>query len=200
MNMRRFSYGLLLTFAGAIFVAGCGDDPPPATPPQPAEAPAAEATPPPPPKEEPPPPPPAKPAKERFQGKFVQAFDGQVKDNAEAAAVNAAGKNKDGGPKDQKKYDASLDKTKTATADNTLQNTGDMFEWDLKGKPVHKVHYEVANGTDTALSIKLGKDDQSKKDMKAQAVDITFSDENTFSMKDPFAPGGKGKTLVFKRQ
>jgi len=201
MNIRRLSYGILLTLAAAVLPA-CGDD-------KPAEAPAntaapeaaapagsGEAAPPPEAKKEEPPPPPAKPAKEKFQGKFAQDFSGEVKDTADADAKKKAG----AADKDGKKYNAEMAKAEAAVKDNTLENTGDMLTWNVKGKPAHKIHYEVANSTDTALSIKLGKDDQTKKDLKGAQVDITFSDDNTFSVKDPFAAAGKGKALVFKRQ
>jgi hypothetical protein len=200
MNNRRLSYGLLFTFAAAL--AACGGDPPPPaeTPaPPPAEpAPAAEApaSPPPAKVDAPPPPPPAKPAKEKIVGKFVQDFAGEVKDSAEAAAKKAAG----AADKDGKKFNAAMQKSQEATAANQLELTADTLVWSQKGKPVHKVKFEVENSTDTALSIKLGKDEQTKKDLKGQKVEITFSDDNTFSMKDPFAAAGKGQTLVFKRQ
>jgi len=201
MNNRRLSYGILLTLAAAILPA-CGGDAPAETPantaaPEASAAPAAEAPPPAEPKKEEPPPPPAKPAKEKFQGKFAQDFSGEVKDAADAHAKQVAGKT----DKDNKKYNAEMAKAETATHDTTLENTGDTIVWSLKGKPVHKIHYEVANSTDTALSLKLGKDDQTKKDLKGAQLDITFSDDNTMSVKDPFAvPAGKGKTIVFKRQ
>jgi hypothetical protein len=199
MNNRRLSYGILLTLAAAILPA-CGGDAPPETPantaaPEASAAPVAEA-PPPEPKKEEPPPPPAKPAKEKFQGKFMQDFSGEIKDAADVHAKQVAGKT----DKDNKKYNAEMAKAETATHDNTLENTGDTLTWNLKGKPLHKIHYEVANSTDTALSLKLGKDDQAKKDLKGAQIDITFSDDNTMSVKDPFAPAGKGKALVFKRQ
>ncbi|HVY46696.1 MAG TPA: hypothetical protein VHB21_12495 [Minicystis sp.] len=203
MNNRRLSYGILLTLAAAFLPACGGDNPPPEMPantaaPEPAPPPASAeaAAPPPEPKKEEPPPPPAKPAKEKFQGKFAEDFSGDVKDAADKHAKTVAGKN----DKDNKKYNAEMAKAEAAAKTNTLENTGDMFVWNLKGKPVHKVHYEVANSTDNNLSIKLGKDDQTKKDYKGQQVDVTFTDDNTFSMKDPFAPAGKGVTLVFKRQ
>jgi hypothetical protein len=202
MNNRRLSYGILLTLAAA-FLPACGGDAPPETPantaaPEAAPAPSAEPAPPPPEakKEEPPP---AKPAKEKFQGKFVQDFSGDFKDAADAHAKTVAGKT----DKDNKKYNAEMAKSEAAVKDNTLENTGDTLTWSLKGKPVHKIHYTVANSTDTALSLKLGKDDQTKKDLKDLPIDISFSDDNTFSVKDPFAPpGGKGKVnvYVFKRQ
>src|ERR1700759_16552 len=201
MNNRRLSYGILLTLAAAILPA-CGGDAPAEAPANTAapEASAAPAAAPPAPapeakKEEPPPPPP-KPAKEKFQGKFQQDFSGEVKDAADAHAKQVAGKT----DKDNKKYNAEMAKAETATHDTTLENTGDTIVWNLKGKPVHKIHYEVGNSTDTALSLKLGKDDQTKKDLKGAQIDITFSDDNTMSVKDPFAVGGKGKTIVFKSQ
>jgi hypothetical protein len=200
MNNRRLSYGLLLTFAAAL--AACGGDPPPpaetpAPPPaEPAPA-AAEPTPPPAPAKVDPPPPPAKPAKEKLAGKFVQDFAGEVKETAEAAAKKAAG----AADKDGKKFNAAMQKSQEAVATNQLEISNDTLTWSQKGKPVHKVKFEVEGaGSPTELSIKLGKDEQTKKDLKGQKVDIKFTDDNTFSMKDPFAAAGKGQTLVFKRQ
>jgi hypothetical protein len=186
-------------------VACGGDEPKVETPPQPsatAEAtpPAptatAEATPPPTATADPtPPPPPPKPAKEKFAGKFVQDFSGEVQKNADEAAKKAAGK----ADKDGKKYNAAMEKAKAAAAENTLENTDKQLTWSLKGKAAHTVSFEVANSSENSLSLKLGKD--GKKDLKGQAVDISFSDDNTFSMKDPFAKDPKkAVTLVFKRQ
>ncbi len=71
----------------------------------------------------------------------------------------------------------------------------------MKGKPVHKVKYEVSKDDPSALTIKLGKDEVSKKDLKGAEVTVTFTDENTFTIKDPVAKDAKtAKTLVFKRQ
>ncbi|APR87107.1 hypothetical protein A7982_12456 [Minicystis rosea] len=205
MNMRRFSYGLLVTLAAAVMV-GCGDSTPPAeTPAQPTAAPAetaapaptqaatAEPTPPPPPAE--PPPPPPKPAKEKFVGKFSQDFAGEIADAANAAAQKA------GGPKkDQKKIDAALEKAKKAFADagSSLENTGDTITWSLKGKAAHTVKYEVSGKADdpTNLTLKLLKD--GKTDLKGKELAITFKDDSTFEFTDPFAKKD-AKKLVFKK-
>jgi type IV secretory pathway VirB10-like protein len=201
MNNRRLSYGLLFSLAAVI--AGCGGEqaepatPAPtsteAAPPPPATA--AEAAPPPTATAEAaPPPPPAKPAKEKIVGKWVQDFSGEVQAKADEAAKKAAGK-KD---PDNKKYNAALDKAKAATADNTLEFTGDTFTWNAKGKPVHVIKVEMS-GTDSSLSLKLGKDEKAKKDLKGQALEITFKDDTTIEMKDPFAKKDP-QTLVFKKQ
>jgi plastocyanin len=205
MNKRRLSYGLLVTIAAAGLIAvGC-DTPPAEAPPQASGAPSAEPAPatsaaveaPPPAVSAAPaeaPPPPAKPAKDKFVGKFVQDFSGEVKETADAAAKKAAGK-KDA---DNKKYNAAMDKAGAAVATNTLENTGDTFVWKVKDKAAHTVGYTVSSKADDPanLTIKLGKD--GKKDLKGVEVAITFSDDNTFSMKDPFSK--KPATLVFKRQ
>ena len=50
------------------------------------------------------------------------------------------------------------------------------------------------------LTIKLGKDATTKKDLKGAEITITFTDDNTFSVKDPFAKDPKkAQTLFFKR-
>jgi len=146
-----------------------------------------------------PPPPPAKPAKEKIVGKFVQDFSGEVRDAADAAAKKSAGK----ADKDGKKYNAAMDKAKAGVADNTIEVSGDEFKHLAKGKADHDMKYEVANSTDTALSIKWGKDAKGKdvKGMTGSTCDITFTDDNTFSMKDCFAKDPKkAQTLVYKRQ
>jgi hypothetical protein len=191
MNNRRLSYGLLFSLAAVI--AGCGgEQAEPATPAPtsteaapPPSAIAAEAA---------PPPAPAKPAKEKIVGKWVQDFSGDVQAKADEAAKKTAGK-KD---PDNKKYNAALDKAKAATADNTLEFTGDTFTWNAKGKPVHVIKVEMS-GTDSSLSLKLGKDEKAKKDLKGQALEITFKDDSTIEMKDPFAKKDP-QTLVFKKQ
>lgn len=204
MNQRRLSFGLLATLAAAMMI-GCGETPPADAPPQPTAAPAetaaavtatatAEPAPPPPPAE--PPPPPAKPAKEKFVGKFTQEFAGELSSIAEAAAKKA------GGAKgDQKKIDAALEKSKKNFTDNDskIETTGDTITWMVKGKAAHTIKYEVAKGDDTNLTLKLGKD--GKKDLKGQEVMVTFKDDNSFEMSDPF-PKGKSAPmkLVFKRQ
>jgi len=205
MNMRRLSYGLLISLATTVVACGC-DEKPAETPPQPSASPvdtsapapsATEAAAPPPATSEPapPPPPPAKPAKEKFVGKFVQDFAGDVKDTADAAAKKAAGaKDKDG-----KKYQAALDKAAKAVADTTLENTGDTLTWNVKGKPAHTVTYSVDNSTDTTATLKLAKD--GKKDLKGQPLEVTFTDDDHFTVKDPWAKNkDKAQTLVFKRQ
>ncbi len=117
MNKRRLSYGLLVTLAAAAFVAGCGDSTPEATtPPQPTASATVEAAPtatvavepPPAPAPTVAPAPPPKPSKDKFVGKFVQDFSGDVATAADAAAKKKAGK-KDTG---DKKYNAAMDKAK----------------------------------------------------------------------------------------
>jgi len=206
MNKRRLSYGLLVTLAAAGFIAGCGDSTPEATtPPQPTAAATAEPAPtvaaePPAPTvtaaPEPPPPPP-KPAKDKWVGNFVQDFSGDVLNTADAAAKKKAGK-KD---PDNKKYNAAMDKAKAAAGDNTVVNTGDTFTWSVKGKPAHTVAFQIVKGDDpSSLALKFTKD--GKKVLKTPIdVSVSFTDDNTFSFKDPFAKkADSAQTLVFKRQ
>ncbi|MFT3769229.1 MAG: hypothetical protein QM820_27640 [Minicystis sp.] len=207
MNMRRFSFGLMVTLAAAVMV-GCGDSTPPAdAPPQPTAAPAetaaaaptqaatAEAAPAPTQAPAEPPPPPPKPAKEKFVGKFTQDFSGEVADAAQAAA-NKAG----GAKKDQKKIDAALEKAKKAFTDagSTLDNTADTITWSLKGKPAHTIKYEVSGKADdpNAVTLKLLKD--GKTDLKGKELAITFKDDSTIEFTDPFAKKD-AKKLVFKK-
>jgi type IV secretory pathway VirB10-like protein len=200
MNNRRLSFGLMAILAAAFI--GCGEDPPAATPAQPSAtadataAPTQAEAPPPAPTQtaEPaPPPPPPKQAKEKFTGKFSQDFSGEVKDNADAAAKKAAGaKDKDG-----KKYNAAMDKAKAAFDANqsNVEVTADAFTWNLKGKALHTVTYKIAKGDENTLTLTLGKD--GKKDLKGAELGITFKDDSTFEMKDPFSK--KPLTLVFKK-
>jgi flagellar hook-basal body complex protein FliE len=206
MNKRRLSYGLLVTFAAAAFVVGCGDSTPEATtPPQPTAAasadpaPAAtvaEVAPPPAPTPPPePPPPPPKPAKDKFAGKFVQDFSGAVADAAEADAVKKAGaKDKDG-----KKHDAAIAKAKAAVALNTLETASDGLTWSVKGKPAHTIKFEIVGGDEKSVTVKFVKD--GKKDIKPPVeVAISVTDD-TISFTDPFAKKkDSAMTLVFKRQ
>lgn len=205
MNMRRLSFGLLVTLAAAAIAVGCGDSTPAAeTPPQPsaaasaepapsatavAEAPPAQTAAP-----EPPPPPP-KPAKDKWVGKFVQDFSGDVMNDADAKAKKSAGK-KD---PDNKKYNAAMDKAKAAIGDNTIENTADGSIWSTKGKAKHTMGVKIVKGDDpNSLGLQFVKD--GKKDLKTPIeVSVTFKDDNTFEVKDPWAKKDP-QTLVFKRQ
>jgi hypothetical protein len=203
MNKRRLSYGLLVTLAAAALAIGCGDSTPAAeTPPQPTAAPTAEPAPtaavetPPAPTAAPEPPPPApKPSKEKWAGKFVQDFSGDVMNAADADAKKKAGK-KD---PDNKKYNAAMDKAKAAIGDNTIENTADGSIWSTKGKATHTMGVKITKGDDpNALGLQFVKD--GKKDLKTPTeISVTFKDDNTFEVKDPFAKKDP-KTLVFKRQ
>ena len=214
MNNRRLSYGLLLTLATTL-VAACGGGETPATEaPQPSAAPSAEAAPamsaaasaspeatpptaaasatP----EATPAPAAAKPAKEKFVGKFALAFEGEAKDAFEADAKKKYAKEKD-----TKKHDDALKKAQDTAAETTIENTADTHTLSVKGKAAHKVKYEVGSSDATTVTLKLGKDEVTKKDNKGAEVTITFTDDNTFTMKDPAAKDAKtAKTLVFKRQ
>jgi hypothetical protein len=209
MNNRRLSYGLLLTLATTL-VAACGGETPPAEqPPQPSEAPTTEAATGPAPAGSGAPaagasatpaveaPPPAKPAKEKWVGKFAQDFSGEVKDAFEADAKKKFAKEKD-----TAKFDEASKKKAEEVATNVIENTADTHTFTSKGKVVSKVKFEVSSKDDPAnLTIKLGKDEATKKDLKGAEVTITFADDNSFSMKDPTAKDPKkALTLVFKRQ
>jgi hypothetical protein len=202
MNTRRLSFALLVSIA-AIAV-GCGDSTPPAeTAPQPTATAAAttvaEVAPPPvvtaTAEPAPPPPPPAKPSKDKWVGKFTQDFSGDVLNAADADAKKKAGK----ADKENKKYNAAMDKAKAAVADNTIENTADGTIWSTKGKAKHTMGIKVVSGDDPAsLKIQFVKD--GKKDLKTpQDVSITFKDDNTFEIVDPFTKKNP-QTLVFKRQ
>ncbi len=205
MNNRRLSYGLLLALSTAL-VAGCGEPAAPEVPPQPSAAPEAPAAPPsaaavvaPPPAPaapEPAPAPPAKKAKEKWIGKFAQDFQGEVKDAFEADATKKYAKEKD-----TKKHDEAAKKVIETLAQNTIENTADTHTFSVKGKPVHTIKFEVAKDEVNTLTLKLGQDSTAKKDLKGAEITITFTDDNTFSLKDPFAKDPtKAQTLVFKRQ
>ena len=197
----------MVTFAAAMLAACGGDSTPEAQTPAASAAPAdmdaappatpdtATATPPPP----PPPAPAPTPAKQKVIGSFVQDFSGDVADAAQADATKKAGK----ADKDGKKAAALVDKAKAAFAamNSSLVVTADTFTWNLKGKPAHAIAYTVSGSADdpTNLTIKLGKDATAKKDLKGQELAITFSDDSTFSFKDPFAKTNP-KNLVWKKQ
>lgn len=206
MNNSRLSYGLLLALSTSL-LAACGDPVTPEVPPQPsasptdapsappaatveAPAPSASAEP------APPPPPPAKAAKEKFTGKFAQDFQGDVK-----TAFEADAKKKFAKEKDSKKQDEAQKKLVDTLAQTTIENTVDTHTFLVKGKAVHTIKFEVAGKEDpSTLTIKLGKDETAKKDLKGAEITITFTDDNTFSVKDPFAKDPKkAQTLFFKR-
>lgn len=212
MNIRRLSYGLLLTTATAL--VACGEPAQPETPqggtttasdattaaptptvaetatPVPTATATATAT------AEAPPPPAPKQAKEKLIGKFAQDFSGDVKDAADAAAKKAAGK----ADKDGKKYNAAMEKATKAFNDNgsAIENTDKTLTWSIKGKPAHSVTIEIGASDPGTVTIKLMKD--GKADLKGREVAITFSDDDTFTMMDPFAKDPKkAQKLVFKR-
>jgi LysM repeat protein len=206
MNNRRLSYGLLLALSTAL-MAGCGDPVTPEVPPQPSAAvpevpsaiPSAVVDTPAPPAsgtaEPPVAPTPVKTAKEKFVGKFAQDFQGDVKDAFEATAKTKFAKEKD-----SKKHDAAMKAIVDGLAQTTIENTGDTHTFSVKGKPVHSIKFEIAKDEASALTIKLGKDATTKKDLKNAEITITFTDDNTFSVKDPFAKDPKkAQTLFFKR-
>ena len=208
MNNRRLSYGLLLALSTAL-VAACGEPANPEVPPQPSAtptetpaAPPAAITPAPAPapvasaEPAPAPAPAAKPAKEKWVGKFAQDFQGEVKDAFEADATKKYAKEKD-----TKKHDEAAKKVIETLAQTTIENTADTHTFSQKGKAIHTIKYEVAKDESTSLTIKLGNDATAKKDLKGAEITITFIDDNTFSVKDPFAKDPKkAQTLVFKRQ
>ena len=82
-----------------------------------------------------------------------------------------------------------------------VENTSDTLTWSVKGKAAHTMKFEVVKGDDPSnLAIRFVKD--GKKDIKKPIeVSVTFSDDNTFSFKDPFAKkADSALTLVFRRQ
>jgi type IV secretory pathway VirB10-like protein len=203
MNIRRLSYGLILTLSTAVVAVGCGETPPPEAPPQPTAEPAppppppsatAEAAPPAPTAsataEAPPPPPPEKKASEKVVGKWAQALEGDLKDAATKKFEKA--KDKD------KKLAAEADKLK----EHTLEFTADTFTESTKGKPVHSFKYKIGKNDAGSMTFTAdGKDLTTKKDAPKGEMTVTFSDDNTFSMKDPTAKDqAKAATLVYKRQ
>jgi len=208
MNKRRFSYGLLVTLAAAVMV-GCGDStPPPDTAPQPTAAPvdtaaaaptvAETAAPAPTPGPEPPPPP-LKSSKDKWGGaKWVEDFSGDVQAAADVVAKKKAGK-KD---PDNKKYNAAMDTAKAAAADNVLETTSTSFNWNVKGKAAHTLTLSDVKGDDpSTLTFNITKDGKKDLSKKPIAVTVTFKDDSTFEMKDPFAKDpSKAMTLVFKKQ
>jgi len=207
MNNRRLSYGLLLALSTAL-MAGCGDPVTPEVPPQPSASPTdAPSAPPAATMDAPaptmaattevaaPPPPAAKANKEKFMGKFAQDFQGEVKDAFEASAKTKYAKEKD-----SKKHDAAMKAIVDSLALVTIENTADTHTFSVKGKPAHTIKFEVAKDESNTLTIKLGKDATAKKDLKGAEITITFTDDNTFSVKDPYAKDPKkAQTLVFKR-
>lgn len=207
MNNRR--YGLLVTLAASAFIAACGDSTPPAesapqpsatasAEPAPTTTATAEATPPPePPKPAEPPPPPPKPAKDKWAGKFVQDFSGDVFNAADADAKKKAGKN----DKDNKKYNAALDKAKALVGGNVLETAVDGITWSVNGKAAHTIKFELVKGDEpNSLTVKFVQDNK-KPIKKPIEVSVSFTDDDTISFKDPFAKkADSAATLVFKRQ
>src|SRR5262245_41791089 len=128
MKTRRFSHGLMLTLATALFVACGGEQPKPESPPAPTPAapeapaapsadpatagPAASSAPAEPPKKAEAP----KPNKEKVVGKWTQDFSGDVKTAAEEDAKKKAGK-------DEKKLADLLKKAEKTTNKHWVENT-----------------------------------------------------------------------------
>jgi hypothetical protein len=210
MNIRRLSYGLLLTLATTLAACG-GEQAPVEGAPQPTGTPtdvappppgsgAADVTPPPAGSGTPaavaPTAPPAKPAKEKWVGKFAQQFAGETKD-----AWETENKAKFAKEKDTKKHDEAAKKKEAELAEVVIENTADTHVFSVKGKASHKVKFEAGKGDDKTLTIKLGLDETTKKDLKGAEVTITFIDDNTFEITDPWAKDPKkAQKLVFKRQ
>jgi len=119
-----------------------------------------------------------------------------VKDAADAAAKKAAGKV----DKDGKKYQAAMDKAAAAVATNTVVAAADTFTWNVKGKAAHT--YKIAIKGDDPGSFTMTISADGKKALKTPLdVQVSFTDDNTFNLKDPSAKDQtKAQTLVFKRQ
>ncbi len=206
MNNRRLSYGLLLAISTAL-VAGCDE---PATPklrpspprrrkrlrPRPRRPPRRSPCLPAPPPRRSHPSSPAKPAKEKWVGKFAQDFQGEVKDAFEADAAKKYAKEKD-----TKKKDEAAKKLIETLAQNTIENTADTHTFSVKASPSTRSSSRSPRTSRPPSRSSLGKDETAKKDLKGAEITITFIDDNTFSLKDPFAKDPKkAQTLVFKRQ
>ena len=205
MNTRRLSFGLMFTFATALAACG-GEAPPPETPPPPPpaapEPPAASAEPasagpgaegpgagk----KEEPAPAP--KPAKDKVQGKWGFDFSGEVRAKAEEEAKKKAGAN----DKDGKKFQDLMKKEEDKHAKQHMEVTADTWTVFDGDKPVMKVKFEVGKDEGNTLTIKMGKDEVTKKDYKGQELVVTFKDDNTISVPDP--KDAKKPASSFKRQ
>jgi type IV secretory pathway VirB10-like protein len=200
MNIRRLSFGLILSLSTAL--VACGETPAPETPPQPTAEPApppppsatAEATPPAPTAsataEAPPPPPPEKKAGEKVVGKWAQAFEGELKDAFDKKHEKDKAKDK--------KAAAEADKLKA----HTLEFTADTFTESNKGKAAHSFKYKLGKNEAGMLTFTAdGKDLTTKKDAPKGEMALTFTDDNTFTTKDWSAKDpAKAATLVFKKQ
>jgi hypothetical protein len=196
MNIRRLSFGLILSLSSA-FVVACGEPAPVETPPQPTAEPAppppptatAEATPPAPTASataEAPPPPPEKKASEKIVGKWAGALD----KDAMAALEKKLEKDK---AKD-KKIAAEVDKAK----ETTLEVTADSLTLSKKGKAVSTFKFKVAKNEPTVLTIN-GDGKDGKKDAPKE-VTFTFADDNTVTVKDWAAKdAAKAATWTFKK-
>jgi hypothetical protein len=113
------------------------------------------------------------------------------------AAKKAAGK-KDA---DNKKYNAAMDKAKGAIANNFIEATSTNFNWTVNGKAAHTATINITKGDDpNTLTFQITKDGKKDLSKKPVEVTVTFKDDNTFEMKDPFAKDPtKAPTLVFKK-
>jgi hypothetical protein len=205
MNTRRLSFGLLFTFATALAACG-GEAPPPETPPPPppaapeppaapaepaaagpgAEGPAGGK------KEEPAPAP--KAAKDKVQGKWGFDFSGEVRAKAEEDAKKKAG----AADKDGKKFQELMKKEEDKHAKQHMEVSGDTWTVFDGDKPVMKVHYDIGKDEGSTLTIKLGKDEVTKKDWKGQELVVSFKDDNTISVPDP--KDAKKAPTSYKRQ
>ena len=121
-------------------------------------------------------------AKEMFNGEFKQFSVGNENKTSVGSATSGSG----GGKAKFNQF--------------TIKVAADTLTWSVKGKAAHTIKYEIVKGNDpNSLTLRFIKD--GNKDLKGQIVPVTFSDDNTFNMKDPFASDPtKATTLVFKRQ
>jgi len=85
--------------------------------------------------------------------------------------------------------------------DHVLQNTDTTIDWWIAGTKVHSISHALIKGDDPgSFTIRMMKDNQ-KALVPPIDVVVTFSDDDTFSFKDPFATSkDKALTLVWKRQ
>ncbi len=197
MNIRRLSFGLILSLSSA-FVVACGEPAPAETPPQPSAEPAtsaapattAEAAPPAPTAsaavEAPPPPPPEKKAADKVVGKWAQAMD---KD-----AMGALEKKLEKDKAKDKKIAAEVEKLK----EHTLELTADTLTQSKKGKAVSTFKFKATKNEATSLTIH-GEGKDGKKDAPKE-ITITFTDDSTFTVKDWTAKdAAKAATWTFKK-
>ncbi|MFT3767305.1 MAG: hypothetical protein QM820_17540 [Minicystis sp.] len=138
------------------------------------------------------------PAKVKFVGSFVRDFSGEYRQRAEEVARKAAGPN----DKDGLRHRAEIEKAARAAEEVTLELTDRQeFLWKVKGKLVEPAYFMIDSADHpTDLAIKLQKGEQGMR-TRLPVFQVTFIDDDTFSMKDPFErEQSRALTLIFKRR